>query len=41
MKIPSSKISQVIEKPSANVFSCMDNPNYQRDFEVSPKVMHS
>ena len=23
---------------SANLFSCMDAPEYERDFEVSPKV---
>ncbi len=32
MKVPASQIAEVINKPSANVFSCMDNPNYQRDF---------
>lgn len=40
MKIASNNIKKVAEIPSANIFSCMDNPNYQRDFEVSPKVMH-
>lgn len=29
--IPSSKVKQT-QIPSANVFSCMDNPNYERDF---------
>lgn len=40
MKIPSANIKQVDMQPSANIFSCMDSPNYQRDFEVSPKIMH-
>ena len=25
--------------PSANMFSCMDSPDYQRDFQISPKIM--
>lgn len=32
MKIASNNIKKVADMPSANVFSCMDNPNYQRDF---------
>lgn len=39
-KISSTDIRRIDEAPSANIFSCMDNPNYQRDFEVSPKIMH-
>lgn len=23
----------------ANLFSCMDAPDYQRDFEISPKII--
>lgn len=39
-KIASGNIKQVELQPSANIFSCMDSPNYPRDFEVSPKIMH-
>lgn len=27
------------KKPEANLFSCMDNPNYERGFEMAPKIM--
>ena len=26
-------------KVSGNLFSCMDRPNYERDFELVPKVI--
>jgi hypothetical protein len=27
------------EKPTMNIFSFLDNPNYQRQFEISPKFI--
>lgn len=39
VKIASGTMKDVTIQPSANIFSCMDNPNYQRDFEVTPKII--
>ena len=34
-----SLAKKIQDKPNANLFSCMDNPKYERDFEITPKVI--
>lgn len=37
MMLPKEKVEH---HPSMNIFSFLDKPNYNRDFEVTPKLMH-
>ena len=38
-KLQTSQGSKSQKKVSGNLFSCMDNPKYERDFEIVPKVI--